>query len=1074
MLAALVLVMAAAATLGAPTGTAEPDVILVPGDYLDVEVAAGERLQLRCQGGGQAGGQGGEVTWWLNGQRMVNSSRVRVGRQRLKWRAVKRRDAGEYGCLTRGGLWANASLVVLGASQRDRLAQGLAAVAPSALSAHRDDFPLQDIHDVPQADGHDADEGRGDALNSVQLQEQTTPAPPAAAVSSPTHTQVRREGDAALLPCPVAGPSTSPPFWLKDGQPFELRAMKDRAAAQGTFLSIKALGVDDSGNYTCTVANQHGSDASSVLLRVFSRAEDIPLVLRAPRNASEPMGGTASFECEPSPDAPESSRVSWVHLPPGMDVGAALNDTVMASRAAKPRGGTPGAFPRLLVLEELRASDEGWYVCVVHSGQGKGRASASAWLHVMPAASPEDGAEAGVEAGDEAPPRCRGNATQGQASDRLPQEAPRFVRPVAMTGYDAKPAGNMVRLRCPATANPCPNVTWTKDGGPIQRLWGQVRYGEWSVLIEELVTDDSGNYTCNVCNALGCVNFTTKVEVIERMNHRPIITKMPENTTVVVGREAHFSCVILSDLHPSLFWVRGNFSVCGENCPRVQSGDYSESGPTDPESLRLTNVTHEDEGYYTCVAGNTLGITYALAYLRVVDTEEEQRVPVPRTPPSLVVSLLAAGLCTMFLVGVFIMVIIFRSLKREKLKKLKAIETARAAVVTHWTKKVIVEPAHRGSAMGLNVSESPSPSQEPLLMPLVKIQKQKCSAPADSLTISEYELPVDPDWEFPRSSLGLGKSLGEGAFGKVVRAEARGILKQGVETTVAVKMLKEGHTDAEMMDLVSEMEMMKMIGRHVNIINLLGCCTQGGPLFVVVEYAPHGNLRDFLRQQRPASGGASSSGYERAIGNKALTHKDLVSFAYQVARGMEYLASRRCIHRDLAARNVLVSDDYVIKIADFGLARDIHCNDYYRKTTNSRIPVKWMAPEALFHRVYTTQSDVWSYGILLWEIMTLGGTPYPSMPSVENLFQMLRSGHRMEKPPACSLEMYMLMRECWSYQPNERPTFEELVEELDQILTVTANEEYLNLGMPSLVTPPSSEDEDEDEENELDLFPALL
>jgi serine/threonine protein kinase len=478
-------------------------------------------------------------------------------------------------------------------------------------------------------------------------------------------------------------------------------------------------------------------------------------------------------------------------------------------------------------------------------------------------------------------------------------------------------------------------------------------------------------------------------------------------------------------------------------------------------------VSYEDEGWYTCIVGNSLGLTYASAYLHVVDKEEEEPQQMAKFQLTLV-NVMAILLFILFVVGVVIMLFVFHRLKikRKKMKKLLAIETARAAVVTQWTKKVIVEKQNLANAQN---------TQEPLLMPVVKIEKQKShsqmgtSSSGSHHTISEYELPLDTEWEIQRDVLTLGKSLGEGAFGKVVRAEGQNMVKQGVSTIVAVKMLKEGHTDTEMMDLVSEMEMMKMIGKHINIINLLGCCTQDGPLYVVVEYAPHGNLRDFLRQHRP------SSGYEPAIGTdlkekKTLTQKDLVSFAYQVARGMEYLASRRCIHRDLAARNVLVSDDYVLKIADFGLARDIHCHDYYRKTTDGRLPVKWMAPEALFHRVYTTQSDVWSYGILLWEIMTLGGTPYPSVPSVEKLFQLLRSGHRMEKPPCCSLEIYMLMRDCWSYQPNERPTFGELVEDLDRILTITANEEYLDLGLPQLDTPPSSQESTEDEE----AFPYLL
>ncbi|OWK07999.1 FGFR2, partial [Cervus elaphus hippelaphus] len=111
-----------------------------------------------------------------------------------------------------------------------------------------------------------------------------------------------------------------------------------------------------------------------------------------------------------------------------------------------------------------------------------------------------------------------------------------------------------------------------------------------------------------------------------------------------------------------------------------------------------------------------------------------------------------------------------------------------------------------------------------------------------------------------------------------------------------------------------------------------------------------------------------------------------------------------CIHRDLAARNVLVTENNVMKIADFGLARDINNIDYYKKTTNGRLPVKWMAPEALFDRVYTHQSDVWSFGVLMWEIFTLGGSPYPGIP-VEELFKLLKEGHRMDKPANCTNEL---------------------------------------------------------------------
>uniref|UniRef100_A0A0L8HTH4 receptor protein-tyrosine kinase n=2 Tax=Octopus bimaculoides TaxID=37653 RepID=A0A0L8HTH4_OCTBM len=335
------------------------------------------------------------------------------------------------------------------------------------------------------------------------------------------------------------------------------------------------------------------------------------------------------------------------------------------------------------------------------------------------------------------------------------------------------------------------------------------------------------------------------------------------------------------------------------------------------------------------------------------------------------------------------------------------------------------------------------------LVPQVRIEGPRRRLSSELTTMSEYEIPLDKNWEFSPDRLIMGKQLGSGAFGVVVKAEAIGIGGCKGRVSVAVKMLKEDATERELADLVQEMEVMKVIGAHKNIINLLGCCTQNGPLMVIVVYAPHGNLRDFLRDHRPPV--RSGDTYERPVATRSLTQKDLISFCYQVARGMEYLVSKNCIHRDLAARNVLVAENYVLKIADFGLTRHLQNIDYYKKTTNGRLPVKWMAPEALFDKKYTTKSDVWSYGILQWEIFTLGGNPYPSIP-VEELFKLLRDGYRMEQPPYSSDEMYSIMQKCWTQKPEDRPTFSTLVQEIDKILTSLLNEKYLEIESPTSTT----------------------
>jgi len=245
---------------------------------------------------------------------------------------------------------------------------------------------------------------------------------------------------------------------------------------------------------------------------------------------------------------------------------------------------------------------------------------------------------------------------------------------------------------------------------------------------------------------------------------------------------------------------------------------------------------------------------------------------------------------------------------------------------------------------------------------------------------------------------------------------------------------------------------MKQIGRHVNIINLLGVCTQPGgqPLLVIVEFAEHGNLRDFLRARRP-----DLAHYREE--NRHVSLRDMLSFGWQVALGMEFLHSRRCVHRDLAARNVLVGAEGRVKVADFGLARDLTECEYYRKTGDGKLPVKWMSPESLFQRTANSMSDVWSYGVLLWEIVTWGDSPYKNVRSLEALLELIKGGYRMPRPDHCPWSLYSVIKECWSYQPEARPTWQNLVATLRSLYNQALPGTYLELlSAVSHPTPTSS------------------
>uniref|UniRef100_A0A672J8G9 Fibroblast growth factor receptor n=1 Tax=Salarias fasciatus TaxID=181472 RepID=A0A672J8G9_SALFA len=616
----------------------------------------------------------------------------------------------------------------------------------------------------------------------------------------------------------------------------------------------------------------------------------------------------------------------------------------------------------------------------------------------------------------------------------------------------AVPAGNTVKFRCPAAGSPMPNIRWLKNGREFRgehRIGGiKLRHQHWSLVMESVVPSDRGNYTCVVENTYGSISHSYVLDVLERSPHRPILQAgLPANTTAVVGSDVRFQCKVYSDAQPHIQWLKHierNGSRYGfDGTPYVQ---VLKVGDEPVEVLYLSKVTMEDAGEYTCLAGNSIGFAHQSAWLTVISGRRHRTILYSRYTDIIIY---ASGFLA------FIMAIIIVVLCRMQ------VHPRREPFDALPVQKLSKFPLRRQFSVESNSSGKSSAS-------LMRVARLSSSCSPMLAGVLEFELPFDPDWEFPRENLTLGKPLGEGCFGQVVRADAYGINKECPEqaTTVAVKMLKDDATDKDLADLISEMELMKVMDKHKNIINLLGVCTQDGPLYVLVEYASKGSLREYLRARRPP--GMDYTFDVTKVPEEQLTFKDLLSCAYQVARGMEYLASKRCIHRDLAARNVLVTEDNVMKIADFGLARGVHQIDYYKKTTNGRLPVKWMAPEALFDRVYTHQSDVdflfsspgklslWSFGVLMWEIFTLGGSPYPGIP-VEELFKLLKEGHRMDKPSNCTHELYMKMRECWHAVPTQRPTFAQLVEELDRVL-LSISDEYLDLSTPFEQYSPSCED----------------
>ena len=324
----------------------------------------------------------------------------------------------------------------------------------------------------------------------------------------------------------------------------------------------------------------------------------------------------------------------------------------------------------------------------------------------------------------------------------------------------------------------------------------------------------------------------------------------------------------------------------------------------------------------------------------------------------------------------------------------------------------------------------------------------------DTLALDSFEtVPLDTKQEIERNKFELGKEIGSGNFGKVFEGQLYGLYGFGSETRVAIKTVHETGTENDVNDLCLEIKLLSYIDSHPNLVSMIGYCStelkSSGKVWLIIEYCEFGDLRNYLKENK-----------EKILISKVsegLNARCLLNWSHDIAKGMQYLEKSKIMHGDLAARNILMSENVlgrqcpVAKVADFGLAKKFY-EAIYQKTSRVMVPWKWMAPEFLTDDIFTLKSDVWSYAVLFWEILSFGKIPY-GQQQYEEVLEKLKNGYRLQYPKDTENiiswlpdKVYSSIAQiCFVEDPDERANFDKVVELLEGHLNEEEKLEYLSM-----------------------------
>ncbi|KAF7710303.1 inactive tyrosine-protein kinase 7 [Silurus meridionalis] len=540
-------------------------------------------------------------------------------------------------------------------------------------------------------------------------------------------------------------------------------------------------------------------------------------------------------------------------------------------------------------------------------------------------------------------------------------------------------------VQCSATGRQTPTILWTKaDGSSVP---AHIKQFNGTLQFEKVTRNDAGNYSCIASNhpqgeIRAHVSLTVGVYTEFKVE--------PEFTTVYQGHTAALHCQATGEPQPYIQWMVKD---------KALSTSTSRFKEMPNGSLIISDVTTADTGKYTCIAGNSCGIRHRVVQLYVVEKPNNNRdSDEGKTPYKMIQTIgLSVGAAVAYIIAV--LGLMFYCKKRRNAKRLqKGLDGEEPEM-----------ECLNGGAMQHNGQTTAEIQEEVALTNLETVSRaEKCQSNTDK-------------FHFPRADLQIITTLGEGEFGEVFLAKAQGIEEGEEQTVVLVKSLLSR-------DELSQSEFRRqvdMFGKmnHSSIVRLLGLCNDTEPHYMILEYIDLGDLKQFLR---------ISKSKDEKLKPQPISTKTKVSFCAQVAAGMEHLSNHRFVHKDLAARNCLISGERQVKISALGLSKDVYNSEYYHYR-QSLIPLRWLPAESVFENDFSTKSDVWAFGVLMWEVFSHGELPYSSL-SHEDVLEGLQAGTlKLSAPETCPSKVYKLMIQCWAPSLKERPSFSELTQALGDI-----------------------------------------